>query len=210
LRLYQYTIGYLRPRTGARGRGTAAALPREELIQLELEKAKVLQEPFVTIQPPVRLAEVSEEEKAQFIKELEDDPAFQNACREAAQPTDGLEIPHELLKRKLPEGVRPRSGVLVATAKLAWTAGEVLVRIISRFRKGRDHGVYATVVEELLRQFFFTNVGAKVWGAMKEQAESTFENVEGAAPRGGWLLVEQLAQACRQASRPQVSLVGHS
>lgn len=48
-------------------------------------------------------------------------------------------------------------------------------RVIQRFRSGRDHGVHATVVEELVRELYADKVGAALWGMMKKDAYDHFD-----------------------------------
>lgn len=80
-------------------------------------------------------------------------------------------------------------------------AGRVAVRVIKRFRDKRDHGFYATVVEELVREFYGDLIGAAIWGFMKTDAEDHFK--PGALGRR---LIEALA-----AHPPKVLAVnGHS
>ncbi|WP_374346554.1 hypothetical protein [Phenylobacterium sp.] len=54
-------------------------------------------------------------------------------------------------------------------------AGKVAVRVIKRFRTKRDHGFYATVVEELVRELYGDLIGAAVWGFMKTDAADHFK-----------------------------------
>lgn len=46
----------------------------------------------------------------------------------------------------------------------------IAYRVIRRHVRGRDHGFYPTVVEELLRELYLANLGAWVWDQMKEKA----------------------------------------
>jgi hypothetical protein len=62
----------------------------------------------------------------------------------------------------------------VGFGTLAVGAGNVLVRIVKRFRERRDHGFHNTVVEEILRQFYVSNIGAAIWGQMKRATAKAF------------------------------------
>ena len=53
-------------------------------------------------------------------------------------------------------------------------AGGILVRIVRRFRSGRDHGLHGTIVEEICREFYGDLVGATIWGMMKKDATDHF------------------------------------
>jgi hypothetical protein len=58
---------------------------------------------------------------------------------------------------------------LVGAIALAKKAVEVLAHVIRRFRGGTDHGVYPTVLEELLREFYLANVGGALWATIKRE-----------------------------------------
>lgn len=80
-------------------------------------------------------------------------------------------------------------------------AALIAMRVIKRFRRRRDHGFYATVVEELVRELYGDLIGAAVWRLMKENADQHF------APGGaGRRLVDLIA-----AHPPEIlAIVGHS
>ncbi len=98
----------------------------------------------------------------------------------------------------------------MSVAKAAWSAAQVFRRVVSRYREGRDHGVYATVVEEVLRQFYGTNVGSAMWGTMKRQARAAFTDPGQAPVRCGWYLCERLGMMVSGGHAPQISIVAHS
>ena len=51
---------------------------------------------------------------------------------------------------------------------------QIALRIVGRYRAQRDHGLYATVVEELARELYGDLVGATIWGFMKKDAADPF------------------------------------
>ncbi len=53
---------------------------------------------------------------------------------------------------------------------VAGRALEVVMRCIKRFRSRRDHGLHATIVEEVCREFYADRVGSKIWGWMADDA----------------------------------------
>ncbi|GAA4245194.1 hypothetical protein GCM10022255_011510 [Dactylosporangium darangshiense] len=110
----------------------------------------------------------------------------------------------ELAREEEVEGGRG----LIGTALLARKCASVLVHVVARFRAGSDHGVYSTVVEELLREFYLGSIGAAVWAAMKGETADTFA---AGTQRGGRLFLDGLAAAlATDPHRPQLTLVGHS
>lgn len=74
-------------------------------------------------------------------------------------------------------------------------------RVLRRLRDGRDHGVHATIVEEIVRELYGDYVGGAVWGMMRQDAADHF------ATHGmGSALLDAIA-----AGPPRrVVLVGHS
>lgn len=81
----------------------------------------------------------------------------------------------------------------------------IIAKVIKRFVLGRDHGLHATVVEEVLRAMYIGNVGEAVWGAMKSYTKDAF----GGDPNdfGGTRFLGQLANL---PAGTRVLLVGHS
>jgi hypothetical protein len=84
---------------------------------------------------------------------------------------------------------------------------KVLAAVLKRFASGRDHGVYTTVVEELLRGLYLANAGHLVWSQMKQDTRDAF----GDDPQrhGGTAFVQRLAGMDR-GDTARTILVGHS
>ena len=81
-----------------------------------------------------------------------------------------------------------------------------LIAIVRRLRRHTGHGVYVTIVEEVLRSFYVASVGRAVWKSMKGAISRSF----GVDPTkyGGTALVESLK---RWATPDRdLLLVGHS
>jgi hypothetical protein len=49
-------------------------------------------------------------------------------------------------------------------------------RIFQRYRDRRDHGIQATIVEELVREFYADLIGSAIWGMMKKDAYDHFQD----------------------------------
>jgi hypothetical protein len=47
-------------------------------------------------------------------------------------------------------------------------------RVIRRYREERDHGLHATIVEEIAREFYGDLIGSAIWGMMKGDASEHF------------------------------------
>jgi hypothetical protein len=223
-RLLRYAVAKAATAAGAREIG--AALPAEHDVALELEQLQESREPFGELKPDRAAAELSAADEQALELEIQTDSRLQGSLQAAVNE-----------RMPEPEPVRSR-GIVVATvaaegsrldpAALAEiappsTAGaraivsmtivarkavRILARVVARFRRGTDHGVYVTVVEELLREFYLANAGALVWHAMKQETADTF--VRRDPLRGGVLLLDSLRRSIDEGRRPSVSLVGHS
>jgi hypothetical protein len=81
-----------------------------------------------------------------------------------------------------------------------------LGRIVYRFNTGHDHGLYTTVIEELLIALRLDEkVGRPIWRKMKTVIDHAFDPVPAA---GGTAFVERLCAVWRPTLR--VTLIGHS
>jgi hypothetical protein len=74
-------------------------------------------------------------------------------------------------------------------------------RVLHRYRTGRDHGLHATVVEEIARELYGDLIGSIIWGMMKGDASDHFD--------GGGFGAE-LVQALAANPNARVKVVAHS
>jgi hypothetical protein len=99
---------------------------------------------------------------------------------------------------------------LLSTAAMIARAVNILVRVIDRFRRKRDHGLYPTALEEILRELYAANVGERIWTAMKQETADTFRALAGQSARGGHEFLDRLEIVLKSGRRPEITLVGHS
>lgn len=92
-------------------------------------------------------------------------------------------------------------GLGLGAAKL--TAG-IIVKVLGRFARGTDHGLHATVTEEVLRAVYAAKAGAAVWESIKGYTSAAFDSDSMSA---GSLMVEELGKL---PEGQRVILVGHS
>jgi hypothetical protein len=97
---------------------------------------------------------------------------------------------------------------LISAAVLAKHAGQVLVRVVRRCSSHRDHGLYTTVIEELLRELYLSSVGGVVWQIMKQDTSDTWVSTQGEV-RGGERFLRGLS-ALGDDRPGKIMLVGHS
>jgi hypothetical protein len=86
--------------------------------------------------------------------------------------------------------------------------------VISRFINGTDHGLPATVLEEIYRNIYVDKIGKFLWDGMKENAQEAYQDApDGPANDGfpgGTLFIELLKQHLAEHGDMEVNLVGHS
>jgi len=98
---------------------------------------------------------------------------------------------------------------LIAWIKVAKVVAGVVIRVIRRFRAGRAHGMYVTLVEETLRELYVDKIGRiGWWERMKTDTADAFR--DGKEHGGTALLTELKAQLEGIGAQPKITLVGHS
>ncbi len=83
----------------------------------------------------------------------------------------------------------------------------VLKRVLDRFAQRRDHGVFPTIVEEILREFFVGKIGKEVWNGIKKEAADTFDTSSGYT---GTAFLRGLKTYCEANPNAHITLIGHS
>lgn len=101
----------------------------------------------------------------------------------------------------------------ISISRLAYSISTVVYNVAYRYRRGRDHGFSATVVEETLREFYIADFGSWVYGGIKEAAQKMWEpnqGLRGTKIHGGRYFLEGLSKLQRQKPKLIIDLVGHS
>ncbi|AZV76960.1 alpha/beta hydrolase [Parasedimentitalea marina] len=102
----------------------------------------------------------------------------------------------------------PASRGVLSVIRVAKAVIAVAKRCISRALDGRAHGLHATVVEEILREFYVANVGGLVWKHMKQDTADSFgDNPE---RHGGTAVLTVLNDLMEADPDLRITLVGHS
>lgn len=232
-RVLSWSVGKVRDASGGRT-GLGTPLPSEQEVKDELNSRKRKTDPELGEEPfraeePQPVAELTEEEEQRFLTDVEQDPDIREALYAALAERslaatdaggargDVPDVPpvksrmDEAVLEEIAEGraegdLAGARGV-ASTLALAKRALTVLRAVLARYRLGTDHGVYPTVVEELLRAFYLADLGGIEWQAMKKETADTFEP-EG--DRGGRLVLDALAAGLPADGSKQITLVGHS
>lgn len=176
-----------------------------------------------------KAASISTESLAEdIVDEIDDDPGFKKAMQEAYNATlgdqqvatkgvgtrqkaaimllsDGAE--DEMFGGASDEAHVVEKGVFTWLAVARFVA-KITIAVIKRFRGGTDHGVYCTVVEEVLRSAYGNLIGAGIWNQMKQDTADSFV----AGPDVCGTLVVARLRELEQAGRTfkRITLVGHS
>ena len=101
----------------------------------------------------------------------------------------------------------------ISISRLADSISRVVYNVADRYRRGRDHGFSATVVEETLREFYIADFGSWVYEGMKQAAQKMWDSNQGLSGtkiHGGRYFLEGLSKLQRQKPKLIIDLVGHS
>jgi len=107
---------------------------------------------------------------------------------------------------------RPQTAVTKGVFNWVSVAREIaviVIRVIRRFHEHRDHGMYITISEEILRDLYVDDGGGILWNQMKKDTADAFVKPDA----GGSVLLQTLKDmAAETPSRAfsRVTLVGHS
>lgn len=231
-RVLKHSVGKLADSGPAKSVTGTLRLPSDIEVAVELEKLDVGEEPYAQLDLPEDLDEMSDSQVARFEQELASNDRFSEeveaivstahperietsakgvsvTARRSTKTLMSPEVVDSLVEdRSQAEAVGAKG--IFSTAKLVIRAGKILRRVIRRLRHKRGHGVYVTVVEEILRELYIANVGGEVWHLMKQETADTFANAGQDPKRGGWFFIQQLGHLIASGHRPEITLVGHS
>ncbi len=228
--LIKFTLGKLGDTEGGKATGQLQ-LPTDIDVAIELQKADAGEEPYAAVTAHPNLKPLHDAERNKLEEALSNDPKFQAAVQDiiaAVTPEGAVQQKNAkgvltvnrasgktLMSPEIVDEIRDDLAAtegkgILSTAVLLKHAGSILKRTVSRFIEKRDHGVYCTVVEELLRELYLANVGTTVWGMMKKEAADTFENAGQPPERGGWFFIDELSKKIAAGYTPEINLVGHS
>jgi len=210
--LYQKLLKWLLRRAAQRfggfgGRGAGVSIPMAE-IKNELAKAKPFEsyDDRATGKGAAARGSVAVNEADLYRLKSELQAEFQ-------EDVAGDEVVVAEVEALAGRTVDAQSRGLIEGLKLAKLLAAVAYRVIRRHIRGRDHGFYPTVVEELLRELYLADLGAWVWGRMKDKAAAMWlpnDGLSGDERRVGSYVLEKLAAL--QTAQPafRIDLVGHS
>jgi hypothetical protein len=219
---------------GAAAKGIGLLHPDPDLAVFnELDKATATTpaEPFAGVNPSIIPSgeELTATEVQQFQDAIKNDPVIQI---EAAAIANSLQPPVTVIGPAYAKGIgvkasrytlmspnvlddmrSPADGskgiVSLSTVRIIAGAVKILIRVIERFSRHRDHGLYRTVLEEVMREYYVANVGKFLWDGMKQATVDAFGADAGVY--GGAAFLEGLKALDSAGKLPKrIVLVGHS
>ena len=213
-------------------------LPTEASVWKNLLSLKNGQEPFADLNPELPLnqqpngqrqlfritQQLSDVQKQQFRNILTSDQTIQDGIqkivRESRSPHPGTQFTLITLPIPMQPDQQPHQGEEPDTQEFAFldlfimTAIDVLSQVLARFANKTDHGFYPTVVEEILRAYYLSNIGKDIWEHIKQETLNAFTPPHHNLPTpAGAAFVQKLREYYHNmgsAPRPQITLVGHS
>jgi hypothetical protein len=223
----KWTVGKLSTEAGLKAAPGMLNLPAEDTHAVEMLKLERDDVPYADFEP-VPLEEVEDVDEADELglrEELENDTEFVaeveaivagqefdgadqfRAARPTVIPTSTM-MDAEVVQEMVEEGPEEGEKGLFSAAYLAKRAAAILFRVVRRFRAGRDHGVYTTVFEELIRELYLAAIGTETWRIMKKETGDSFIGGD-RRQHAGELFLRKLAELGDD--RPdRIVLVGHS
>ncbi len=91
---------------------------------------------------------------------------------------------------------------------------KIVILVIKRFIRKRDHGLLPTTVEEILREFYLAEIGAVVWDGIKEKVRKGMwlpnAGLQNDDLHAGYYFLEKLNAFLGEHPGWKVDLVGHS
>jgi len=135
-------------------------------------------------------AGLNEEELADEIEAgLDGDPDFQDAIQQLHNAVGGggtatkgagtqdaakvVLVDDHALKAMFPGTTATTKGGL-SWFEVAKFVAKVVIKVVQRYSHGRAHGMYCTIVEEVLRNAYLDKIGATVWNQMKKDTLDSF------------------------------------
>jgi hypothetical protein len=226
LKVIEFVSGKLLQAPDTKGILSFDAIPESSLDQLAAEADRREQQWRQSSLP----AEDFEQSEANFVQaKLKSDPILAREAKAIAvgtltpveivglQATKGAAAVNDtrttlispaLLERELIQTNSPDTRSIGALLFFAKHGLSIASRILRRFMHQRDHGLYRTAVEELVRELYLDNVGIMAWNMMKQDTADAFG--DDAQKCGGTRFAMSLAKAMREAPYLRVTFIGHS
>ena len=143
--------------------------------------------------------------ETELLEQLAVDPDIDRLLEKEVPETDLLDPD---FKEEVVDEGGSKGGVVEAF--IAKKLTKILVTTIKRFKNKTDHGIYPTVMEELLREMYMADFGAWVWGSMKKKASEMWLPNEGPVTEFSRVGDYFLSKLAALPNPPALNLTGHS
>ena len=210
IQLTKFTVGKLLDREGGKDTGQLT-LPNDNEVAIKINSIRndpTAEEPYTEIEAQPNLQPLNQNELDFFETQLKTDPSIQNALNDLVShdvSTTTL-MSKDIVQQLEQEAMSDGSRNIIFNAFFINKLRKILTQIIERFIKKRDHGVYTTVIEEILRELYVDRVGEFVWSTIKKETVDIFEGVN----KGGTAFLGVLSSLLTSGQQPEVTLIGHS
>ena len=100
----------------------------------------------------------------------------------------------------------------VNAAAGGWTVSYIASRCLWRILKGRNHGIWPTIIEEVCIHYRIAYIGANIWDSMKSQAKVMWKSnsgLKGIDQYAGRYFLDRLNEHCLE-NNLEIHVVGHS
>jgi hypothetical protein len=218
LRVVQLALGKLRKTADSGARGDE--LEFDPLIGIDKSLEGI--EKYATQNEPANPArvELTDEEQKQIDKELQADKVLKDeslaiaanltppapGSRGAALTPRKTLMAAQVQEEIAAEDKAPDARDLATIVTILRYGAKIVAAVVKRYVHKRDHGLYATAVEEVLRTLYFDDAAFTVWRTMKKDTADAFG--EDTNVFGGTAFIDELKKWWKPGRR--IVLVGHS
>ncbi|KQT18319.1 hypothetical protein ASG31_06215 [Chryseobacterium sp. Leaf404] len=155
-------------------------------------------------------ARILPEIEAELEEEIESDQEFKNSAAAEKSEQEARLLNPEYAGVEVAEG----KGI-ISSAKLIAAAVKITYNVIKRHIQKTDHDFYPTVIEEILREIYVSNLGNWLWGNMKKKAAAMWKSSDFTGDYQDWhvgsYVIKKLEEYQKESGKPlTVDLVGHS
>ncbi|MEK7432064.1 MAG: alpha/beta hydrolase [Cyanobacteriota bacterium] len=171
---------------------------KQSKIQEELKKDI----PFIDYKGDENVDEFNRDELEKFSNRINKDK-LEKIVSKIRETKDESKINTEILEVSQDEN--DNMGIF-STGIIIQKCIDILKNIISRFQQKKDHGIYVTTIEEILRALYLDALGTEFWNTMKNDTKECFnENKQYA----GTNFLEKLNNI-KNIENKKITLIGHS
>ncbi|MDH6219207.1 hypothetical protein [Streptomyces pseudovenezuelae] len=197
---------------GARGGAQSGKLPIPTVnrVAVELSALQRGDEPYATTAPRVDVSSLTAAEERWLTESLSRDRQLRSLGH-SVREDEGLLMSSTRAEAAEHHGSGhgSRAVLELATGLLVRKVVNAVRAVIERFRAGTHHGLYPTVVEEILREFCLAHLGGAVWAGMKDEAVTAFRSGDGSSTGLGRHFLNGFIDTVSGPETREVTLVGH-